>query len=50
MIEIVPYNDIITCVKTASEMNGKAIMWSYAYLIEDTLIDAGIKNAEDELP
>lgn len=49
MIEIVPYNEIITCVKTASEMNGKAIMWAYAYLIEDTLIDAGCKNAEAEL-
>jgi ribonuclease/clavin/mitogillin len=49
MIEIVPYNDIITCVKTASEMIGKAIMWAYAYHIEDTLLDAGCKNAEDEL-
>lgn len=30
-------------------MNGSAIMWAYAYLIEDTLLDAGCKNAEAEL-
>jgi glyoxylase-like metal-dependent hydrolase (beta-lactamase superfamily II) len=49
MIEIVPYKDSITCIKTATEQNGNAIMWAYAYLIEDTLFDAGCKNAEDEL-
>jgi glyoxylase-like metal-dependent hydrolase (beta-lactamase superfamily II) len=49
MIEIVPYNDTVTCIKTATEQNGNAIMWVYAYLIEDALLDAGCKNAEDEL-
>jgi glyoxylase-like metal-dependent hydrolase (beta-lactamase superfamily II) len=49
MIEIIPYNEIVTCIKTATEQNGNAIMWVYGYLIEDTLLDTGCKNAEAEL-
>ena len=49
MFEIVPYNNLVTCLKTATEQDGNAIMWVYAYLIEDTLLDAGCKNAEVEL-
>ncbi|TFG32843.1 MBL fold metallo-hydrolase [Candidatus Thorarchaeota archaeon] len=45
MIEIVPYNDDITCIKTATEQDGQAIMFVYSYLIRDTLFDAGCGNA-----
>ncbi|TFH02602.1 MAG: MBL fold metallo-hydrolase, partial [Candidatus Thorarchaeota archaeon] len=48
MIEIVPFNDDITCIKTATEQDGEAIMFVYAYLIRDTLFDAGCGNAIDE--
>jgi glyoxylase-like metal-dependent hydrolase (beta-lactamase superfamily II) len=48
MIEIVPYDDLVTCIKTGSEMNGSVVMWTFAYLIEDTLIDAGCPNASKE--
>lgn len=49
MIEIAPYNECVTCVKTGSEMNGRVMMWHYSYLIDDVLIDAGCPNAADEL-
>ncbi len=49
MIEIVPYNELVTCVKTASDMNGSVVMWTYAYLIGDTLLDAGCPNAAKEI-
>jgi len=49
MIESVPYNKFVTCVKTGSEVNGRVLMWHYSYLIDDVLIDAGCPNAADEL-
>ena len=49
MIEIDSYDDLVTCVKTGSEMNGSVVMWTYAYLIGDTLIDAGCPNASKEI-
>ncbi|MHA2139860.1 MAG: MBL fold metallo-hydrolase [Candidatus Thorarchaeota archaeon] len=49
MIEIDPYDDLVTCVKTGSEMNGSVVMWTYAYLIEETLLDAGCPNAASEI-
>ena len=49
MIEIVPYNEDITCIKTATERDGKAIMFVYAYLVRDTLFDAGCGNSIDEI-
>ena len=49
MIEIVPYNDDITYIKTATERDGEAIMFVYAYLVRDTLFDAGCGNAIDEI-
>ncbi|MGY5870620.1 MAG: MBL fold metallo-hydrolase [Candidatus Thorarchaeota archaeon] len=48
MIEIVPYNDDITCIKTATEQDGHAIMFVYSYLIRDALFDAGSGNALEE--
>jgi len=48
MFEIDLYDGLVTCVKTGSEMNGSVVMWTYAYLIEDTLIDAGCPNASKE--
>ena len=48
MIEIVPYNDDITCIKTATEQDGNAIMFVYAYLIRDALFDTGCGNAVSE--
>ncbi|MFW9799666.1 MAG: MBL fold metallo-hydrolase [Candidatus Thorarchaeota archaeon] len=48
MIEIVPYDDSVTCIKTASEIDGDVIMWAYSFLIGDTLFDAGCPNAIEE--
>lgn len=49
MFETEEYNDTVTCVKTATEQGGRAIMWIYSYLIDNTLIDAGCGNAKEEL-
>ncbi|UCH05750.1 MAG: MBL fold metallo-hydrolase [Candidatus Thorarchaeota archaeon] len=48
MIEIVPYDDTVTCIKTGTEIDGKVIIWAYSYLIGDTLFDAGCPNAIEE--
>jgi glyoxylase-like metal-dependent hydrolase (beta-lactamase superfamily II) len=49
MLEIETYNEKVTCFKTGSEFHGNVVMWSYAYLLEDALFDAGCANARDEL-
>ncbi len=49
MMEIKQFGDTVTCIKTASPLSGQAIMWVYAYLVEDVLIDAGCWNAVEEL-
>jgi glyoxylase-like metal-dependent hydrolase (beta-lactamase superfamily II) len=49
MIETVPYNEDITCVKTATDQDGSAIMFVYAFLLGDTLFDAGCANAINEV-
>jgi len=48
MIEIVQYNDDITCIKTATEQDGQAIMFVYSFLIKDALFDTGAGNALEE--
>lgn len=49
MIEIVPFNEDITCIKTATEQDGSAIMFVYAFLVRDALFDVGCANAIDEM-
>ena len=49
MIEIVPYNEHVTFIKTATEQDGSAIMFVYAFLIGDALFDVGCANAIDEI-
>jgi len=50
MFEVEPYNDDVTLVKTATAMeDGQPIMWAIAFLIEDTLFDAGCANALDDI-
>jgi ribonuclease/clavin/mitogillin len=49
MIEIEPYNEAVTCVKTATENDGQIIMWVYAYHIVDAIFDAGCANAASEI-
>jgi glyoxylase-like metal-dependent hydrolase (beta-lactamase superfamily II) len=49
MIEIEPFNEDVTGIKTASPMGGRAIMWVYAYQLGDVVFDAGCGNAIDEL-
>jgi len=50
MFEVEPYNDEVTLVKTATAMkDGQPIMWAIAYLIEDTLLDAGCANALEDI-
>jgi len=48
MIEVVPYDDTVTCIKTGTEIDGRVIIWAYSYLIRDTLFDAGCPNAIEE--
>lgn len=48
MIEIEPYDETVTCIKTAAEIDGDVIMWAYSFLIGDTLFDAGCPNAIEE--
>ncbi|MFW9985667.1 MAG: MBL fold metallo-hydrolase [Candidatus Odinarchaeota archaeon] len=49
MLEAVPFDDRITCIKTASSVGDQVIMWVYAYHVEDALFDAGCANAIGEL-
>jgi len=50
MFEVERYNDEVTLVKTATAMeDGQPIMWAIAFLIEDTLLDAGCANALDDI-
>ncbi|MFW9957365.1 MAG: MBL fold metallo-hydrolase [Candidatus Odinarchaeota archaeon] len=49
MIEVEPYNEHITCIKTATEQDGSAIMFVYAFLVGDALFDVGCANAIDEV-
>ncbi len=48
MLEIKSF-DQVTCIKTASPLGGRAIMWVYAYQIGDVLFDAGCANSIEEL-
>ncbi len=49
MFEIDKFNDRVRGLKTATEYEGKAIMWTYAYLIDNVLFDAGCVNGMSEL-
>lgn len=50
MFEVESYNDEVTLVKTATAMeDGQPIMWAIAFLIEDTLLDAGCSNALEDM-
>jgi ribonuclease/clavin/mitogillin len=49
MIEIIPFDENITCIKTATEQDGSAIMFVYAFLVGDALFDVGCANAIDEI-
>ncbi len=49
MIEFGEYNNIVSYIKTASELNNEAIMWVYSYKIDDIMFDAGCANARNEL-
>jgi glyoxylase-like metal-dependent hydrolase (beta-lactamase superfamily II) len=50
MFEVEPFNEVVTLVKSATAMDdGQPIMWAIAFLIEDTLLDAGCANALEEI-
>ena len=50
MFDVEPYNDDVTLVKTSTAMeDGHPIMWAIAYLIKDTLFDAGCANALEDI-
>ena len=50
MFETEPFNEEIIGLKTATAgPDGNPIMWVYAYLINDTLIDTGCGNGKEEL-
>ncbi|MHA1960023.1 MAG: MBL fold metallo-hydrolase [Candidatus Thorarchaeota archaeon] len=48
MFETERFDDRVTCVKTATEQGGNAIMWVYSYLVDKTLFDTGCGNAKEE--
>jgi glyoxylase-like metal-dependent hydrolase (beta-lactamase superfamily II) len=50
MIEIEPFNDDITAIKTATQGpdGSHPIMWAYSYKVLNTLFDAGAANAREE--
>ncbi len=50
MFEIEHYSDDVTLVKTSTAMeDGHPSMWAIAYLIKDTLFDAGCANALEDI-
>ena len=49
MLEVSRFKNLVTCIKTATPLGSQAIMWVYAYQIEDVVFDAGCANAIDEL-
>jgi glyoxylase-like metal-dependent hydrolase (beta-lactamase superfamily II) len=49
MFDVEVFDDTVTCIKTATKMGDTAIMWAYAYQLDDALFDAGCMNAYDEL-
>ncbi len=48
MFDTFTFDDTVICIKTATEYQGDAIMWAYAYQIEDVLFDTGCANAQAE--
>ncbi len=48
MIEVVPIDDEVLAIKTATAQDGQPIMWVYSYLIGGVLFDAGCANAAEE--
>jgi glyoxylase-like metal-dependent hydrolase (beta-lactamase superfamily II) len=49
LLEVTLFDDIVTCIKTASPLGDQAIMWVYTYHVGDALFDAGCANAIGEL-
>lgn len=49
MFEVENCYDRVTCLKTATEYAGNAVMWVYAFLIDKTLFDAGCANAKEDI-
>lgn len=49
MIDVVPFDEDVTCVKTGTAREGQVLMWVYAYHVGDVLFDAGCANAANEL-
>ncbi|NOR38864.1 MAG: MBL fold metallo-hydrolase [Candidatus Thorarchaeota archaeon] len=49
MLELEPFDDVVTGVKTATAQGGKAIMWAYSYRVDNVFFDAGCANAKEEL-
>jgi glyoxylase-like metal-dependent hydrolase (beta-lactamase superfamily II) len=49
MMEVVPFDETVTCIKTGAAREGQVIMWAYAYHIGDALLDGACSNAGDDL-
>jgi ribonuclease/clavin/mitogillin len=49
MIDVVPFDNEIKCIKTGSAREGQVLMWVYSYHVGDLLFDAGCANASEEL-
>jgi glyoxylase-like metal-dependent hydrolase (beta-lactamase superfamily II) len=49
MIELIPFNETVTGIKTATAQDGNPIMWVYSYKIGNVLFDAGCANAVGDL-
>jgi glyoxylase-like metal-dependent hydrolase (beta-lactamase superfamily II) len=49
MLELEPFDDVVTGIKTATAQGGKAIMWACSYRVGNVFFDAGCANAKEEL-
>ncbi len=48
MIEVTPFEDAVYSVRTATEQDGKPIMWVYSFMLGSMLFDGGCANAANE--
>lgn len=48
-MEVIPFDETVTCVKTGAAREGQVIMWAYAYHIGDALLDGACSNGGEEL-
>ena len=48
MIEVIPFEDEVYSVRTATEADGKPLVWVYSFMLGSMLFDGGCANAANE--